>query len=187
MGNCAEICNSQKSNLTLKLDSSDLNAKNKTTILSEQSSFIQSLNNPKLSNRDMIKNNKMINLVTMKKSIMNKSNQRTYTSNKNGKFFIKYINKNDNKEVFEDSEIEKSLDRNNSFVNNLDKNCNININETDINFKKNPFISIMSKESLNEKKSDEENKSPKSQVEVKRNRPIFAKLLKYSKSKENIK
>ena len=117
MGNCAEICNSQKSNLTLKLDSSDLNAKNKTTILSEQSSFIQSLNNPKLSNRDMIKNNKMINLVTMKKSIMNKSNQRTYTSNKNGKFFIKYINKNDNKEVFEDSEIEKSLDRNNSFVN----------------------------------------------------------------------
>ena len=185
MGNCAEICNSQKSNLTLKLDSSDLNAKNKTTILSEQSSFIQSINNAKLTNREILKSNKMINFVTMKKSIMNKSNQRTYTSNKNGKFFVKYLNKNDSKEVFEDNDIEKSLHRNNSFVNNLDKNSNININETDINYNKSPFLSIMSKENFIEKKIDEE-KSPKSQVEVKRNRPIFAKLLKHSKSKENI-
>ena len=45
MGNCAEICISQKKNLTFKLEPKDINEKNKTTILSEQSSFIQSLNN----------------------------------------------------------------------------------------------------------------------------------------------
>ena len=63
MGNCAEICISHKKNLTFKLEPKDINEKNKTTILSEQSSFIQSLNIPKFSNRDITKNNKILHLV----------------------------------------------------------------------------------------------------------------------------
>jgi hypothetical protein len=187
MGNCAEICISHKKNLTFKLEPKDINEKNKTTILSEQSSFIQSLNIPKFSNRDITKNNKILHLVSMKKSIKNKSVQRNNSIKKNGIMNVKYTNKNDNKEVFEENEIEKSLHRNNSYVNKLNNNSNININQTDIDLNELPLSCLGFNLNLIGKRIDEDIKSPQSQIYLKRNRPIFSKLLKYSKSKENIK